>query len=96
MSLCITPEVERAGAIIDRHLTVQTAASYSGYSLQYLRRLLRSGALEGTKIGQDWLIDLNAFEHYIGLAQKRNDRRCGPRKMITAQTVGDQVAEVTK
>ena len=79
MSLYISPDVERAGAIVSRHLTVQAAAECSGYSIQYLRRLLRSESLIGTKIGQVWLIELDAFERYIDLAQRRNDRRCGPR-----------------
>ena len=87
MSLFISPDVERDGAIITRHLTVQAAASYSGYSIQYLRRLLRSGALAGIKIGQVWLIDLNAFEHYIDLGQQRDDRRCGPRSPIDIDTL---------
>jgi hypothetical protein len=79
MSLYISPDVERAGAIISRHLTVQAAAECSGYSIQYLRRLLRSESLIGTKIGQVWLIDLNAFENYIERAEQSGDRRCGPR-----------------
>jgi excisionase family DNA binding protein len=86
MSLYISPEVERAGAIISRHLTVQAAATHSGYSIQYLRRLLRSGSLEGTKIGQVWLIELDAFERYIDHARQRNDRRCGPRNSVAVGT----------
>jgi hypothetical protein len=62
MSLYISPDKDRAGAIISPHLTVQTASAYSIHCVQYLRRLLRSGTLEGTKIGQVWLIDLNADE----------------------------------
>ena len=79
MSLFISPEAEQAGAIISRHMTVQAAAAHSGYSIQYLRRLLRSGALKGTKIGQVWLIDLSDFERYVELAAERGDLRCGPR-----------------
>ena len=82
MSPYFSPDVERAGAIISRHLTVEAAAVYSGYSIQYLRRLLRSDTLKGTKIGQVWPIDLNAFENYIEQAEQRDDRCCGPRKPI--------------
>jgi excisionase family DNA binding protein len=78
MSLYLSPEVERVGAVISHHLTVQAAAVLSGYSVKYLRRLLRSGSLAGIKLGQVWLIDLNAFEHY-DLAKNSSDRRCGPR-----------------
>ena len=80
MSLFISLEVERPGAIIGRHPTVQAAADGSGYSIQYLRRLLRSRSLLGTMIGQVCLIDLNAFEHYIEQAELGGDRRCGPRQ----------------
>ena len=96
MSLYISPEVERSGAIIARHLTVQAAADCSGYSIQYLRRLLRSGSLIGTKIGQVWLIDLNAFENYIEQAEQTDDRRCGPRKPTNALNIVGRLAEVTQ
>ncbi|MCJ7659411.1 MAG: helix-turn-helix domain-containing protein [Anaerolineales bacterium] len=39
------------GILINRHGTVQAAADVTGYNNQYLRRLLRSGTLEGIKIG---------------------------------------------
>ena len=37
--------------VVNNHITVQAAAEISGYSLQYLRRLLRCGKLAGLKIG---------------------------------------------
>jgi hypothetical protein len=40
----------------DTYMPVQTAAEYSGYNLQYMRRLLVSGAIEGVKVGQVWLV----------------------------------------
>ena len=58
-------------------MSVQMAAEYSGYSLQYLRRLLRSGRVEGVKIGQLWLIDKGALEAYLQLAQDAYDQRFG-------------------
>ena len=96
MSLYISLEVEQSGAIIARHLTVQAAADCSGYSIQYLRRLLRSGSLIGTKIGQVWLIELNAFENYIEQAEQRDDRRGGPRKPSNSLNDGGRLAEVTQ
>ena len=38
--------------VVTNHLSVQVAAEISGYSLQYLRRLLRNGKLAGLKLGQ--------------------------------------------
>ena len=65
--------------VIDNHITVYSAAAGTGYNIQYLRRLLRSGALKGVKIGQMWLIDMEALEAYLKHAENVSDRRCGPR-----------------
>jgi len=65
--------------VLNNHISVQVAVSYSGYSLQYLRRLLRTGKLEGIKIGQLWLVDKGAFDLYIEQAQDATDQRFGPK-----------------
>jgi excisionase family DNA binding protein len=64
--------------VVTNHISVQAAAELSGYSLQYLRRLLRCGKLEGLKIGQVWLIDKSAFEDYLEKAVQATDGRFGP------------------
>jgi hypothetical protein len=38
--------------VLNNHISVKAAALFSGYSLQYLRRMLRTGKLNGVKIGQ--------------------------------------------
>ena len=65
--------------VLNNHISVQVAALCSGYSLQYLRRLLRKGELEGTKIGQLWLVDKSALDAYIKKAQDSSDQRFGPK-----------------
>ena len=65
--------------VLNNHISVQAAALCSGYSLQYLRRLLRKGELEGTKIGQLWLVDKSALDAYIKKAQDSSDQRFGPK-----------------
>jgi excisionase family DNA binding protein len=60
-------------------ITVKDAASHSGYNLQYLRRMLRSGALSGIKIGQMWLIDKTMFEGYMQNAYQTADKQFGPK-----------------
>ena len=67
------------GILINRHLTVQAAAEATGYNIQYLRRLLRSGTLEGIKIGQIWLIEMQSLEKYLQHVKNSSDKRCGPR-----------------
>jgi len=67
------------GIFINQHITVQAAAEVTGYNIQYLRRMLRSGALEGVKIGQMWLIEMDALDAYLKRVESTSDRRCGPR-----------------
>ena len=46
------PQVDSPEVVLEKHISVKAAAEFSGYSIQYLRRLLRDGRLEGIKIGQ--------------------------------------------
>ena len=68
--------------VSEKHVSVKAAAELSGYSSQYLRRLLRNGHLEGIKIGQVWLINIASFERYLRHGQMLCDRRHGPRKTV--------------
>ena len=74
MDVVVSPPV-----VVNNHISVRAAAEFSGYSLQYLRRLLRCGRLVGLKIGQVWLIDKTAFEAYMKKAVQATDRRFGPK-----------------
>jgi len=51
--------------VVNNHISVKAAAEISGYSLQYIRRLLRMEKLAGLKLGQVWLIEKSAFEDYL-------------------------------
>jgi excisionase family DNA binding protein len=64
--------------VVNNHMYVKAAAEISGYSLQFLRRLLRNGKLEGFKVGQVWLIKKNAFAAYLKKAIRTSTRRFGP------------------
>lgn len=46
------------GLVLDNHMSIQAAAEYSGYNLQYLRWIVRKGEVEGVKVGQMQLIHL--------------------------------------
>jgi hypothetical protein len=65
--------------VLNNHISVQVASLYSGYCLQYLRRLLRNGKIEGVKIGQVWLVDKGVLDIYIEKAQDAIDQRFGPK-----------------
>jgi hypothetical protein len=61
--------------VLNNYILVQGAAEYSGYSLQYLRCLLRKSELEGTKIGQLWLVDTGALDGCIKQEQDSTDQQ---------------------
>jgi excisionase family DNA binding protein len=63
----------------DVYMPAQAAADYSGYNLQYIRRLLNGGVLEGVKVGQVWLVKVASLDAYLKSVRKTNDRRYGPR-----------------
>ncbi len=65
--------------VLNNLISVKSAVAFSGYSLQYLHRLLRTGKLGGLKIGQLWLIDYAALETYLGKVNEVSDRRFGPK-----------------
>ena len=62
----------------DEYITVKSAAEFSGYNQQYLRRLLRKGVFRTRKIGQIWLIDQRNFKDYLKEANQSKDKRFGP------------------
>lgn len=65
--------------VLRNHIPVKAAAMYSGYSVQYLRRMLRSGKLLGLKVGQLWFIDKQTFDTYLESVEVSKDRRFGPK-----------------
>jgi hypothetical protein len=79
--LSFKPHIDSSEIVLERHVSVRAAAEFSSYSIQYLRRLLREGQLEGIKIGQVWLIKLASLETYARNLQMVEDRRHGPRKL---------------
>ena len=70
------------GLLLDKCITVKSAAEVTGYSAQYPRRLLRAGNLDGIKIGQVWLIKMASLEAYLRNGRMVQDRRHGPRKTV--------------
>ena len=74
----ISPQ-SNTGIFINQHITVQAAADVTGYNIQYLRRLLRSGKLEDIKICQIWLIEMPSLETYLQNVEISSDWRCGPK-----------------
>jgi hypothetical protein len=70
------------GIILEQHLSGRAASQHFGYNEQYLRRLRRSGRLEGAKIGRVWLIKLASLEAHLRCRQMEQERRSGPEKTL--------------
>ena len=63
----------------DEWLTVEEAARLSGYSIQYVRRLLRLGKIESRKFAIVWQVSKSALLVYVRESKKSEDKRRGPR-----------------
>ena len=79
MSSFILQNSSSPNTVLDGYLSVQDAAEYSGYNVQYLRRLVQAGTIAGRKIGQVWLVQLASLDTYLKSVQRSEDRRFGPR-----------------
>ncbi len=60
------------------YLTTPQAAERTGLSKTYLTKLLRSGTLEGFRLGRDWLIYADSLDRYLAAPHKPGPK--GPRK----------------
>ena len=63
----------------DDWITTQEAAELSGYHPEHLRRLLKSGDIEGRKVSIVWLIKRRSLLDYIAHAEQSGDKRRGPK-----------------
>lgn len=60
--------------------SVKEASRVSGYSEQYLRRLIRQDKIKGAiKVGPAYLIPVKSLNEYIEKVQTTGDARTGPR-----------------
>jgi len=64
----------------DLYVSIKDASLLTGYNIQYLRRMLRHGKIQGVKIGQRWLIKKFSLDIYLAYADRLRDQRYGPRE----------------
>lgn len=62
-------------------ITTEEAAEISGYHVNYIRRLMRQGKLNGRKAGV-WWIDKASLRAYLELVEDLGPKRFDPRGMI--------------
>ena len=60
-------------------ITVNEASELSGYSSQYVRRLVRQKKIKSKKWVRDWMISVSSLKAYLQDAEKSSDPRRGPR-----------------
>lgn len=60
--------------------SIAEASEKTGYNQEYLRRLVRLGKVEATRIGSVLLIKVDSLKQYIREMEDSDDRRAGPRK----------------
>ena len=79
MNAFSAPHEVSSGVVLENYMSIDAAAEYSGYNPQYFRRLLRRGVIEGTKVGQVWLVSIASIDAYLAQIRDSRDRRFGPR-----------------
>lgn len=77
--ISFSPQDDFSASVLDNHLSIQAAAEYSGYNVQYLRRLVQSKVIKAVKIGQMWLVAVDSLNDYLKSVREAGDRRFGPR-----------------
>ena len=58
--------------VLSEVITTAEAARLLGYTPQHVRRLVRDGRLEGTKIGRDWVILRDSISAYLAARDNLN------------------------
>ncbi len=61
-------------AAAERLISLAEAAEICGFAQDYLRRVVRSGKMWGTKIGRNWVTSEAAVKEYMA-----KERRPGPK-----------------
>jgi excisionase family DNA binding protein len=63
-------------------MTTEEAAEYSGYDVEYVRRLVREGKVAAVKKGRSWWVSASSLINYVESMQSREDGRAGPEEDI--------------
>jgi len=53
------------------YVTTKEAAQIAGVKPRYIRRLLLAGALEGERLGRDWLVKRRSIEQFAATERRR-------------------------
>ena len=73
---------EMENRLLENYISIARAVGHSGYSSQYLRRLIRDKKIHGIKFSHFWMVDVQSLNAYIAKARREEDRRFGPRQVL--------------
>jgi excisionase family DNA binding protein len=80
----------------DKFITAQAAAEFTGYNIQYIRRILHAGKLGNIKVGQVWLIKLDSLNSYLEKIEGSKDHRFGPKTLPVTNHTKSKIYPTTK
>jgi excisionase family DNA binding protein len=63
--------------VLSDWLTTEVAADLSGFHVEYVRRLIRSGEIKGKKWGREWMVEKESLISYL-----KTERHPGPKPKI--------------
>jgi lysylphosphatidylglycerol synthetase-like protein (DUF2156 family) len=66
----------------DDWITTQEAAELSGYHVNYLRRLIKRGDIEGRKVSIVVADNRQSLLDYMAQAEQSDDKRRGPKTFL--------------
>ncbi len=64
----------KIGDLTAKLISVSEASRISGLTTGFIRRMLRTGEIDGVKIGRNWLTTREAIQDYL-----KRERRPGPK-----------------
>ncbi len=61
-------------------ITTKEAAERTGYNIEYIRRLIRSGKVDCKKFGRDWMVSLASLKLHKATTKPRGKK---PKEVLT-------------
>ena len=65
-------------------ITTQEAADLSGYTVDYIRKLMRQGRVKGSFRGVMWWVDKDSLKAYLDMVKVLGTKRFHPRGLKAA------------
>ncbi|MCX7855557.1 MAG: excisionase family DNA-binding protein [Anaerolineae bacterium] len=67
---------------VEGWITTRAAAELSGYAIVYIRRLIRKGRIEATRVGRDWLVNRSSLMAYRAQMEALGSQKYSPRREV--------------